>query len=634
MNNLHQQKFQFFRFTETEPNNDIYGFDVWDQEKIFLHLKVGEVYSQYLDLSLEESEFLQELEIWDISGNKLNPNTQYFYTIKNVNSKNILIFAFKPLFNQNKNCFTFFLKLKTSLRDIYSNYFNLIKDNEKLRQTTLVTYWHDENFYNANYFDSEFIPQQIRLPLYFSHNFNEADAEEYQDSYRNENTYRSGKVKRLFMESWKTILNDSNYTALCTALDSDHIYFDNVYFSLKPFNPERDKDEKGFTLSTIECQRFPGKTFDQGEFDELFDIYSDDIEYYFTYSHEPEDIPNAGQLFLVNRLFINYVNDYGILYNCDLKVQISAIPIKGFLANNITHEIYEVNSIISYCDKDNLVYFPNGFDNDLGISGNYVDNFKYRIIDQNSNSGKEMTQTINMTDLSSPEIDLSVSILWYDNTSSPKTGNAIDIGVKLNSIVFDPTDPVVNSVWEIFDGANWIFYKTKTTDSETITLGYLSNKIRLRIETTFSDVAYSNILEYEKNSTPNIYITDVNSDISAGYCTYKLHVDNESFTGFVNITGRRNPQARNVRITSNHGIPLIIPNGYPGNPFVDFFNSTPITVPAGVYDCFLQLSGVPVSTNSTVQVDAGISYGFDTNYYNGITYAEAHLEIDPIGPIE
>lgn len=629
MNNLHLQKFQFFRFTENEPNNDIYGNDVWDQDKIFLHLKTNEIYSQYLDLALDEFESIQTFKIYDANGNSLILNTHYFYTIKNFGNKNIVLFGLKKAVENNRDCNTFYLELETNIRNIYSNYFNLIVDEKKLKQTTLVTYWHSENFYNANYFDAEFIPQQIRLPMYFSHSYSEADAEKYQNTYEIENRHRIGRVKRLFMEDWKVILNDSNYIALCTVLDSDNIYFDNVFFSLEPFKPERDSEEKGFTISNIECQRYAEITFDQGTWGDYFNIYSDDIVYYFNYSHNPENTENSGQWFLVNRLYNNYVNDLGIIYDCDLKTIITKIPVKGFLANNLSHHIYSVGDEISYCDKDNLVYFPNGFDNNLGVSGSYSETFKFRIEDQNGNTGKEMTHTINMTDIAVPSIDLSVSILWFDNTSTPKTGSDSEISVKMSSLIFDPADPVISSQWEIFNGADWVFYKNKTTDNEVFTLNFLENKIRLKAVSQFGDVAYSNILIYTKTATANIYITDKVLDINSGFCTYKLHVENEIFSGFANMTGRRSSQTRNARINDDFGGVLIIPNGTTGNPWIDFYSSTPVTIPVGVYDCILQINAVPVGLG-TVEVDAGISYGFTEDYHDGITHTEAHLLTDPI----
>lgn len=399
MNNLLQQKFQFLRFTEDGPNNDIYGNAVWDTDKIFLSLTSRESYCQYLDLGLDANEVIDSFSIETESGQELTLGIHFYYNIRKIDSKYILIFGLK---NELKDlgCKTFSAVMTTNKRKIYSNFFNFIYNESELSETTMLTYWHKENYYNANYYESNFMPQQIRVPIAFSHNYSEGEAESYQDSYQVENKYRSGRVKRLFMESWKVLMNDSNYTALCTALDSDFVYFDNIFVSLKPFTPERDKDEKGFSLSSIDGQRNPSNVFDQSIFSQYFNISADDVIYEFDYDHTPENTNNAGQFFLVNRLFTNYKNDFGILLNCDLKIKLTKIPSIGFLANNLTRNIYQLNDIISYCDKDDLVYFPNGFNNNLGSNGDFNEEFKYKIIDHNGNiSSVEMTSTLKMNDI-------------------------------------------------------------------------------------------------------------------------------------------------------------------------------------------------------------------------------------------
>jgi len=263
-------------------------------------------------------------------------------------------------------------------------------------------------------------------------------------------------------------------------------------------------------------------------------IYADNVSYAFTYSHEPEYTTNEGQWFLTNLLFNNYHNSFGITYDCDLKIKLFGIPVKGFLANNLTRQIYKVGDIISYCDKDDLVYFPNGFDNDLGVTGNYIELFTYKIIDQEDRIGRLISHTISMTDSAVEPIDISVSISWLDLTSTPKTGNLANITVKVASLVFDPLDPIITQEWEIWNDTSWIFYKTKTTDTEVLNLSYLDNKIRLKVVSQFSVTAYSNVLTYEKTNTSTIYITDEVTS-SAGVKTFKLHIEDYDFVGFENM---------------------------------------------------------------------------------------------------
>lgn len=526
MNNLHQQKFQFLRFTEDGPNQDIYGKEVWDTEKVFLSLTSRESYSQYLDLGLDTDENIDGFYIESESGEKLTLGIHFYYNIRKIDSKHILIFGLKDDLKY-LGCNTLYCVITTSKRKIFSNVFNFIHAESELNDTTLLTYWHKENYYNANYFESDFIPQQIRVPIAFSHNYSEGEAESYQDSYQVENKYRSGRVKRLFMESWKVLMNDSNYTALCTALDSDFVYFDNIFVSLKPFTPERDKDEKGFSLSSIDGQRNPLEIFDQSILSQYFNISADSQNYSFNYNHEPINLQNSGESFLVNKLFNNYKNDFGVIYNCDLKIKITKLPIKGFLAHNITRNIFSTDSVISYCEKDNLVYFPNGFNNNLGSSGNFSETFKYRIIDTNGNVGSEIEHSINMIDTAvTPPVNGSSMITFFDNTTSPIVGNNTTIEVIHLSTVIDPSDSIVSQKWEQ-DNGNGFQEVGDLASPFNFNLNVGENKIRLKTQTQ-NEVFYSNILIVTRiqNTYPlqNFYFQAIHPDTHSGI-DYVVYLD-------------------------------------------------------------------------------------------------------------
>lgn len=340
-------------------------------------------------------------------------------------------------------------------------------------------------------------------------------------------------------------------------------------------------------------------------------IYADNITYNFTYSHEPENDTDSGNWFLSNLLFNNYHNPFGIIYDCDLKFQIKSVPAKGFLANNTTRVPYGIDDIISYCDKDELVYFPNGFDNDLGVVGNYIENFSYKIVDQDGRIGRLITHTFNMTDSAAPEIDLSVSIAWSDDTSAPKTGNDGLMNVKLVSLVSDPLDPILTQEWQTFDGTTWIFYKTKTTDAETFDITLIENKIRLKVVSTYGEIAYSNNLIYTKASSTNIFITDRVPNFATGIITYKLHVENEAFVGYCNMEGNK-INTRSSRIQDTYGNVLYIPNiaGIGDNTYT----SQPVNIPVGVYDCQITVIGIRLSSTEDGIINAGVSYGFGTDY--------------------
>ena len=352
------------------------------------------------------------------------------------------------------------------------------------------------------------------------------------------------------------------------------------------------------------------------------DIYADNVTYSFTYSHEPIDTSNEGQWFLTNLLFNNYHNSFGITYDCDLKIKLFGIPVKGFLANNLTRQIYQVGDIISYCDKDNLVYFPNGFDNDLGVTGNYIELFTYKIIDQEDRIGRLISHTISMTDSAVEPIDISVSISWLDLTSTPKTGNLANITVKVASLVFDPLDPIISQEWEIWDGTTWIFYKAKTTDTEVLNLSYLDNKIRLKVVSQFSIVAYSNVLTYEKTNTSTIYITDEVIS-SPGVKTFKLHIEDYDFVGFENMQGEKNANTRNGIVNSTLGGVLSIPSLNDMGEYAR--KSTAVNIPIGVYDYTISVNGNPRSTALDLFVGGLVGYGYTTSINDNL--AEVNVEL-------
>ncbi|WP_234110118.1 hypothetical protein [Chryseobacterium sp. R2A-55] len=499
MNNLQQQKFQFLRFTETNPNNDRYGIDIWDKDKIFLKLKPGEIYALYLDLGLDPGESIIVTALYSIGGTRYFADIHYVCKITEVNRKHYFVFYLSTNM-VNTECNSFYFSFVTSKRNIFSNIFNLTKDDGDLSHTTLITFLHSENFYNANYFDNNKMPQQIRVPMWYSHDVEEVEAEKYNDSYQLENKYRSGKVKRLFFENWKVLMNDANYTPFSVAMDCDDVYFDKVFFSVKPFEREQDSDEKGFTFSKLEAQRIPGKIFDDSVFGDFFQIRADDITYNFDYHHAPENTPLSGETFLTNQLFVNYTNFFGVVYECGLKVLITQIPTKGKLHNFAMNKFISAGDIISYCDKDELVYTPNGFDNEYGVYGNYTVNFKYKIIDHLGNTGSNiMTQTINMTDLSEViPIILQASIIWSDGTSADKSGTLDGITMRLGTEVHDINCEPLQFIWQRENNGNWTNFDFGNHDV-TAALFVGDNKFRLKLVDNCGGEAISNVLNYTKS---------------------------------------------------------------------------------------------------------------------------------------
>lgn len=347
--------------------------------------------------------------------------------------------------------------------------------------------------------------------------------------------------------------------------------------------------------------------------DDMYDtIYADDVTYNYTYSHEPVNDPNSGEWFLANLLFNNYKNPFGIVLDCDLKIKIASVPVKGFLAHNITGDIFTPGDIISYCEKDNLVYYPNGFNNDLGVTGNYSEIFTYRIVDQEGRTGRVITHTLNMVDSAADPIDISVSILWSDDTSAPKTGTAGNIIVQMYSLIFDPLNPIVTQQWEVWNGTEWVFYADKTTDLQTINLPYELNRIRLKVVAQYGEVVYSNVLQYTRTISANIYITDVVHVLGSGVTTYKLHVENETFVGFINLLGEKTANVKNAFVDNTFADRLFIPATYEIGNIIS--SSKAVTIAPGIYDCELSVTGAPKSFLQDVEAWGKVAFGYTANY--------------------
>lgn len=154
------------------------------------------------------------------------------------------------------------------------------------------------------------------------------------------------------------------------------------------------KDSRGLNIILNEKEVFP-----QEDLDKLYFLEVSDTEYYFTYNHTPKNTKEAGQYFLVNRLFNNYYNSEEILIDCDLKAIVREVPTRGQLVYLSTMQSIDVGDIISYCDKDDVVYMPNGADNEMGVFGNFTEYLKYHIIDQFGNeSAKINVATLHLED--------------------------------------------------------------------------------------------------------------------------------------------------------------------------------------------------------------------------------------------
>jgi len=116
-----------------------------------------------------------------------------------------------------------------------------------------------------------------------------------------------------------------------------------------------------------------------------------------------------------------------------------------------------------------------------------------------------------------------------------------------------------------------------------------------------------------------IYISDTSSDTDTGTTTYKLHVENYDFSGFLNMVISKNNNAKNAAMTATvstlYSFDLSIPNTSPYD--TNFFGSGAVNLPIGVYDCEIQLFGAPIS-GTDFSVDSSVGFGYSTDYYSSI----------------
>ncbi|WP_169712639.1 hypothetical protein [Epilithonimonas caeni] len=235
-----------------------------------------------------------------------------------------------------------------------------------------------------------------------------------------------------------------------------------------------------------------------------------------------------------------------------------------------------------------------------------------------------------------PDPDPIVEITWPDNNTGPLTGiyNQIEINSGVSNI--SPSNPITYWSWQRKDINNpttFVEYNNTSTTYTEVVLRTGENYFRLVLTLQNGDQITSNILQYTKEISSTIYITDKISDINSGTCTYKLHVEGMEFIGFANVVGRKGSKVKASHVNVNpFGNDLTIPTSTPIG--TDVFNSTPLTIPVGVYNCSIYLNAAPVSMNDDVILDGAISYGYDQNYYNGIAQAEAHLFIPTNNPPE
>jgi len=253
--------YNFLQVSKNEIPKTRLGELVADNNFVDINLIPNEDYIQYL---------IFEEDIIDVDSIKLQPlNLDYTTNIDYKIVGNVLVFAFEFAEEYLDKCLYFEISINGS-ETYYTNIFTV--ENSNIEKTTLLTYWHKENLENIPYFDvkgENYIPQQIRVDLFYTKPKHDVDSEVYTNSMTSPNTLRNGRVNRLRLEIWENYTSQYNHQALAHALDCDFVYFNNVRIFSKPYEFEEDSDNTNYTQGTLELQRDLTQVFEMPNFNYL-----------------------------------------------------------------------------------------------------------------------------------------------------------------------------------------------------------------------------------------------------------------------------------------------------------------------------------------------------------------------------
>lgn len=172
-----------------------------------------------------------------------------------------------------------------------------------------------------------------------------------------------------------------------------------------------------------------------------------------------------------------------------------------------------------------------------------------------------------------------------------------------------------------------IYIRSKSTDG----------RIRNLISDFSVGIGNDNVKYYEVTGAapeiPNIYITDAlgrvgryDSDLSTGITTYKLHVQNVPFIGYLNIYAEKSAATTPAFVQHDmtpaifDPISIKIPQNT-GN----ISRSILLNIPVGVYDCEWDVNsghGTPLGT--PIDISADFSYGYTSVLAEGIVSGDAN----------
>jgi hypothetical protein len=210
------------------------------------------------------------------------------------------------------NCYALHIKDIDNDRDYYSDLFYLTKFN--LEKTKLITYFHLENKDNIPYYDFNYQPQIIRVPLYFKGLKDEVANEVFKNNYNTPHKIKVSRIERYTLENWESMTTPYIHTNIGRAMDCDYFYIETTRYIFKGYEYEVDSEQYGFTLGNGDGQKL----------EEIDDICNGEFEYFNYYTKSDELVTKTHYVELkysvsafgninIFKFFISY--DNGVTFN-------------------------------------------------------------------------------------------------------------------------------------------------------------------------------------------------------------------------------------------------------------------------------------------------------------------------------
>lgn len=499
------------------------------------------------------------------------------------------------------------LKLASDGKSIFS--YPFFSTYEGKDETSLI-YYKSEGYFLGMPYDTQNYFQSIRLRCFKNDSDQETQNEEI--IQLSGNKFYSRNVTTPVNKYLFYLCDFFTFNRLISLLSHNIIYINKQRHTSTPSKltkGERIPDTNVFQLD-----------FEANPIDEYIDISTQLLSNLQVISLYHPDDSFFGPGITVTKRFTVTFNRNIFIFDTSIKFNLYK---SGVLIESKTPIAYQNTLYIDFAtDFDEGQYYILVDSNKAGVN-NPIENILWEgISDPNSwNFTKQ--------DVAPPDPDPAVTISWADDTTIPISGISNQVEIDSNTLNISPSNPITYWSWQrkdINNPSTFIEYNNTSTTYTDAILRNGDNYFRLVLTLSNGDKITSNILQYTKEASSTIYITDKVLDITMGTCTYKLHVEGMTFIGFANVVGTKGSRLKTSKVNVNpFGSSLMITASVPVG--TDVFKSTAVTIPIGVYNCSIDLNGTAAAVSDDVVLDGAISYGYNNDYYSGIADAEAKLYI-------